>query len=170
MGRLRSLRGRRDPANVIPAQLDVDIIHSELRRARRFEVPLSVAMFQWEAEPRVSIDEIGRRLQADLREFDYVVIDPVARSVSLWLFGTEREGAETKAARVCSDPGLASSLVPATVGFASFPRDGLTYESLVTCALAEIARARTDPAPNAAGDGRVTWQANVQNANSPSTS
>lgn len=162
--RLRTFWRRSKSDTGVEQRRSLDLIHAELRRARRYGVPFSVAMFRWERPAgREMLLGIARELQRDLREFDYVVVDEEMFSVSLWLFGTPRQGALTKLDRMRASPVVSNWIFECVIGLASFPDDGLTYE-----ALTEHARSMVLNAADSEGEQRAEWQPIVQGANSPS--
>src|SRR5687768_10240459 len=98
---------------------------AEIRRARRFNIPFSVAQFSPIVHPTIlTPQELADRIYPELREFDYVAIDEHGTFVALWMFGTPHEGAQIKAERLKSSPGLSDVLAHASVGIATFPADG----------------------------------------------
>lgn len=163
-GRLRTFYRRSECDTGVEQRRSLDVIHAELRRARRYGVPFSVAMFRWERPTgREKLLGIARELQRDLREFDYVVVDEEIHAVSLWLFGTSRHGALLKLDRMRASPEARNWMFDCVIGLASFPDDGLTYE-----ALTEHARSMTVNVADSEGERRAEWQPTVQGANSPS--
>lgn len=125
----------RRAARTLDGLLDIDFIMSEIRRARRFDIPFSIALF---LEPGLGTNfelrDLARRLDAELREFDYVAVNEAGSFIALWMFGTPKEGAEVKAARLRAAPALAAILLDSRCGLATFPHDGMTYEALMESA------------------------------------
>jgi hypothetical protein len=114
---------------------DIDFIMAEIRRARRFDVSFSVALF---VEPWLptgfTLQDLARRMDSELREFDYVAVNESGSFIALWMFGTPRDGAAVKALRLRSAPALETILSECPLGLATFPEDGMTYDALMACA------------------------------------
>jgi hypothetical protein len=141
-----------------------DFILSEIRRARRFNVPFSVAYFSPLNHPSIlTPHELADRIFPELREFDYVAVNEDGTFVALWMFGTPRDGAETKAQRLKASPTLADVLRHASVGIATFPDDGMTYEALMDAAEANAATTRPHPSAQSGREGAVLWQPRLRN-------
>jgi hypothetical protein len=126
---------QRRQARAAEGLLDVDFIMSEIRRARRVDIPFSVALFM---EPRLdanfALHDLARRMDAELREFDYVAVNEAGSFIALWMFGTPRDGAKVKAERLRATPALSPILSDSRCGLATFPHDGMTYDALMETA------------------------------------
>jgi hypothetical protein len=152
--------------------LDVDFIMSEIRRARRFDIPFSVALF---LEPRLESDfelhDLARRMDAELREFDYVAVNEAGSFIALWMFGTPREGAKVKAERLRAAPALSSILSDSRCGLATFPHDGMTYEALMETARGDALADGPRPIEiQAVMQEKARWSQSRSNQQSESTS
>jgi hypothetical protein len=144
--------------------LGLDFILAEMRRARRFNVPFSVAYFSPITHPStLTPDELASRIYPELREFDYVAVNDEGSFIALWMFGTPRDGAIVKARRLKSSPILVDVLSRATVGVATFPADGMTYEALMEAAQAEAAATQPRSAEQVEVDGSRRWQPSLPN-------
>jgi hypothetical protein len=117
---------------------DMDFIMAEIRRARRFDVPFSLALF---LEPWLpagfALQDLARRMDSELREFDYVAVNESGSFIALWMFGTPRDGAAVKALRLRGAPALETILSDCPLGLATFPADGMTYDALMERARAD---------------------------------
>jgi hypothetical protein len=118
----------------------IDLVMAEIRRARRFDVSVSLALFQpVAASGHKDARYFAENVYAEMREFDYVVFDEVEGSLALWLFGTPLDGARLKVSRLRASPSVGAVLRDVPAGFAAFPEDGMTYEALMEQALADLA-------------------------------
>lgn len=125
---------------------DVEFIMSEVRRARRFDLPFSVALYLEPSLPSgFALRELAQRLDAELREFDYVAVNEARSFIALWMFGTPRNGALIKAERLPRTPALADVLGGSPCGVATFPADGMTYDALMEFARQDALRVGPRP-------------------------
>jgi hypothetical protein len=152
--------------------LDVDFIMSEIRRARRFDIPFSIALF---LAPRLDADfelrDLARRMDAELREFDYVAVNEAGSFIALWMFGTPREGAKVKAERLRAAPALSAILSESRFGLATFPHDGMTYEALMESARGDaLTDGRRPIEIQAVMQEKARWSQSQSNQHSGSTS
>lgn len=151
---------------------DVEFIMSEVRRARRFDLPFSVALYLEPALPRgFSLRELAQRLDAELREFDYVAVNEAGSFIALWMFGTPRDGALIKAERLPRTPALTEMLAASPCGVATFPDDGMTYDALMEFARRDALRVGPRPIElHARKQERERWSQSRPSQQTESTS
>ncbi|MBU1661053.1 MAG: hypothetical protein KKD28_06230 [Chloroflexi bacterium] len=142
-----------------------DDISKELARSRRYDTPLSVMVLKVHPETvefnidrtsedilqgmmrRYTLNKLLRLLDHDLRRTDLVLEQHRGDQVVLVLPETDTEGIDTLADRV-RDIAQKQLGVKVTCGYASFPKDALTFDALLEQAEPHLIAPQIDIIPN----------------------
>jgi hypothetical protein len=138
-----------------------DDISKELARSRRYDTPLSVMVLKVEPEnveisihhaakdilqgmmKRYTANKLIRMLDRDLRRSDIVIDQPKDDSVAILLPETSTDGTAILASRI-QDVAKEQLGLELSSGYASFPRDALTFDDLLNQAENQFSQDNSD--------------------------